>query len=141
VDHQCNRSSWSGYVRFPTDTAIHRRGRECGSAQKRDPTSDRPQLVDRLKEIFLSVGVPIGADRDAKSGVFSSDFSYLLQFWPGSRFGAGSHLSWRFTESGDAVSFDEPDGEGFRWRLRTLRDFLSSYARQAIPEMLAPDGS
>jgi hypothetical protein len=50
-------------------------------------------------------------------------------------------LPWRFTESGEPVSFDKPDGEGFQWRLRTLRDFLSSYARHPIPEMLAPDGS
>jgi hypothetical protein len=50
-------------------------------------------------------------------------------------------LPWRFTESGEPVSFDKPDGEGFQWRLRTLRDFLSSYARHPIPEMLALDGS
>jgi len=35
----------------------------CESAPKRDPTSDRPQLVDTLKEILLRVGsrsAPIG---------------------------------------------------------------------------------
>jgi hypothetical protein len=50
-------------------------------------------------------------------------------------------LPWRFAESGEPIPFDGPDGEGFRWRLRVLRDFLSSYARHPISEMLAPDGS
>jgi hypothetical protein len=39
------------------------------------------------------------------------------------------------------VSFDKPDHAGTTWRLRTLREFLSYYARHAIPEMLASDGS
>jgi hypothetical protein len=50
-------------------------------------------------------------------------------------------FSWRFAESGEPVPFDGPDDQGCQWRLRTLRDFLSSYARHPIPEMLAPDGS
>jgi hypothetical protein len=37
--------------------------------------------------------------------------------------------------------FDKPDAEGSEWHLRTLREFLSSYARHPIREMLAPDGS
>ena len=43
-----------------------------------DPTSDRPLLVDTLKEIF--VGCP---DVDPTLSIFYSDFSYLLQFWSG----------------------------------------------------------
>jgi hypothetical protein len=50
-------------------------------------------------------------------------------------------LRWRFAESGEPVSFNRSDSQGFVWRLRTLRDFLSDYARHPIPEMLAPDGS
>jgi hypothetical protein len=50
-------------------------------------------------------------------------------------------LCWRFAASGEPIPFGKPDSEGFEWRLRTLRDFLSSYARHPIPEMLAPDGS
>jgi hypothetical protein len=50
-------------------------------------------------------------------------------------------LLWRFAESGEPVSFNRADSQGFVWRLRTLRDFLSDYARHPIPEMLAPDGS
>jgi hypothetical protein len=50
-------------------------------------------------------------------------------------------LDWRFAESGEPVPFGAPDNEGFEWHLRTLRDFLSSYAHHPIPEMLAPDGS
>jgi hypothetical protein len=50
-------------------------------------------------------------------------------------------LSWRFAENGEPVPFDAPDGDGFRWGFRTVRDFLHSYARHPIPEMLAFDGS
>jgi hypothetical protein len=46
-----------------------------------------------------------------------------------------------FAESGEPVPLDKPDSEGFQWRLRTLHEFLSSYAHRPIPEMLAPDGS
>jgi hypothetical protein len=55
------------------------------------------------------------------------------QKWPG--------LSWRFADSGELVVFDAPDADGFAWRLRTLREFLTAYAHHPIPEMLAPDGS
>jgi hypothetical protein len=50
-------------------------------------------------------------------------------------------LQWRFADSGEAVPFDSPDASEITWRLRTIREFLTSYARHAIPEMLAPDGS
>ena len=61
----------------------------CGSAPKRDPTSDRPQLVDTLKEILFRVGRRSGY---LTFGVFAGDFSDLLLLWPGSRFGADSHV-------------------------------------------------
>jgi hypothetical protein len=32
-------------------------------------------------------------DRDPTSGVLADDFSDLLLFWPGSRFGADSHIT------------------------------------------------
>ena len=67
----------------------------CESGLKRDPTSDRPQLVDTLKEIFISGGVPIDADREPTPGVFSRDLSYLVQFRLGSRFGADSQADGR----------------------------------------------
>jgi hypothetical protein len=50
-------------------------------------------------------------------------------------------LDWHFAESGKPVPLNRPDAEGMRWRLVTLREFLSTYARHPIPEMLAPDGS
>jgi hypothetical protein len=50
-------------------------------------------------------------------------------------------LPWRVAESGEPVSFARLDSDGVRWRLRTLQDFLMSYARHPIPEMPAPDGS
>jgi hypothetical protein len=50
-------------------------------------------------------------------------------------------LPWRFAANGELVPFDKPDSAGTSWRLRTLHDFLSSYARHPIAEMLAPDGS
>ena len=62
----------------------------CESAPKRDSTSDRPQLLDTLKEFLFRVGprsAPIGTPT---SGVLADDFSDLLLFWPGSRFGADS---------------------------------------------------
>jgi hypothetical protein len=55
------------------------------------PPSDRPQLLDTLKEFLFRVGprsAPIGTPT---SGVLADDFSDLLLFWPGSRFGADSH--------------------------------------------------
>jgi hypothetical protein len=50
-------------------------------------------------------------------------------------------LEWRFAESGDRVLFDRPDAKGMRWQVRTIREFLSAYARHSVPQMLAPDGS
>src|SRR5262249_53039555 len=61
----------------------------CGSAPKRDPTSDRPQLLNTLKEILFRVGRRSGY---LPFGVFTGDFSDLLLLWPGSRFGADSHV-------------------------------------------------
>jgi hypothetical protein len=52
-----------------------------------------------------------------------------------------SALPWRFASSGDPLALDPLDREGVRWRLRTLRDLLQSYATHSIPEMLAPDGA
>jgi hypothetical protein len=55
----------------------------CESAPKRDPTSDRPQLLDTLKEFLFRVGsrsVPIGT---LTSGVLADDFSDLLCFGQG----------------------------------------------------------
>jgi len=63
----------------------------CESAPKRTPTSDRTQLLDTLKEFLFQVGsrsAPIGTPT---SDVLADDFSDLLLFWPGSRFGADSH--------------------------------------------------
>jgi hypothetical protein len=48
---------------------------------------------------------------------------------------------WRFAGSGEPLVLNRLDREGVRWRLRTLRDLLHSYATRAIPEMLAPDGA
>jgi hypothetical protein len=50
-------------------------------------------------------------------------------------------LDWQFAESGKPLPLARPDADGVRWRLVTLREFLSTYARHPIPEMLAPDGS
>jgi hypothetical protein len=52
-----------------------------------------------------------------------------------------ANLDWRFAESGKPVPLDRPDADGVRWRLVTFREFLSTYARHPIPEMLAPGGS
>jgi hypothetical protein len=50
-------------------------------------------------------------------------------------------LDWRFAETGERLSLGRPDTEGRSWRLLTLRERLSGYARHPIPEMLAFDGS
>jgi hypothetical protein len=50
-------------------------------------------------------------------------------------------LAWRFVGSGKPVPLNRADDGGVVWKLRTLRDLLSAYARHAIPEMLAPDGA
>ena len=62
----------------------------CESAPKRDPTSDRPQLVDTLKEIFVLGGVPMSADRDPHVWCVLRRFQLLAAVWPGSCFGADS---------------------------------------------------
>src|SRR6516165_123594 len=53
--------------------AVSRSG--CESALKRDSTSDRPQLLDTLKEILAWSGVPIGADQDPPRLMFSPTIS------------------------------------------------------------------
>jgi hypothetical protein len=50
-------------------------------------------------------------------------------------------LDWHFADTGKPVPLDRPDADDIRWRLVTLREFLSTYTRHPIPEMLAPDGS
>jgi hypothetical protein len=50
-------------------------------------------------------------------------------------------VSWRVLGTGKPVQLNRPDDEGAQWKLRTLRDLLSAYAKHAISEMLAPDGS
>jgi hypothetical protein len=50
-------------------------------------------------------------------------------------------LDWRFADSGERCTSGHPDSEGRRWRLVTLQERLSAYARHPIPEMLAFDGS
>ena len=70
-------------------------GAGCESAPKWDPTSDRPQLLDTLKEILFRVGSDRRRSGPPTSGVFADDFSDLLLFWPGSRFGADSHTGFR----------------------------------------------
>jgi hypothetical protein len=50
-------------------------------------------------------------------------------------------LDWRFAESGERLPLARPDTEGRRWKLVTLKERLTSYARNPIPEMLAFDGS
>ena len=62
---------------------------------KRDPSSDRLQLLGTLKKLLFRLGsrsAPIGTPT---SGVLAIDFSDLLLFWPGSRFGADSHAARR----------------------------------------------
>ena len=70
-----------------------------------DPTSDRPLLVDTLKEIF--VGCP---DVDPTPGIFYSDFSYLLQFWSGSRFGADLHTTSPWSPANESGRLCRPLG-------------------------------
>jgi hypothetical protein len=65
----------------------------CESAPKRDPTSDRPQLLDTLKEILFRVGSRSALIGTSTPGVLSGNFSRLLLFRPGSRFGADSQSS------------------------------------------------
>jgi hypothetical protein len=102
-----------------------------------------PAFVDEIKGLpglrpwnsFL-VATAIGqkpGDRERLTAVAIAPFERDHRSWLG--------LLWRFAESGEPVSFNRPDSQGFVWRLRTLRDFLSDYARHPIPEMLAPDGS
>jgi hypothetical protein len=71
--------------------------------------------------------------RDRQIAIAIAPFERDPEKWAG--------LDWRFVESGERVPFDDPDSEGFEWRLRTLCEFLSSYGRNPVPEMLAPDGS
>jgi hypothetical protein len=56
---------------------------ECESAPKRDPTSDRPQLLGTLKEILFRVGSRSAPIRTPTSGVLSGEISDLLLFGRG----------------------------------------------------------
>jgi hypothetical protein len=85
--------------------------------------------------LFLAATV-IGrksGERERRTAVAMAPFEPDPEKW--------AALPWRFAESGEPVPLDRLDSGGVRWRLRTLQDFLTSYARHAIPEMLAPDGS
>jgi hypothetical protein len=68
-------------------------------------------------------------EREPQTAIVIAPFERDPEIW--------GTLSWRFAETGEPVAFDGPS----RWRLRTLREFLESYSRHAIPEMLALDGS
>jgi len=50
-------------------------------------------------------------------------------------------LIWCFADTGEPVPLGAVGAAGFRWRLRTIQDFLTNYARHSIPEMLAHDGT
>jgi hypothetical protein len=65
-------------------------GSRCESAPKRDPTSDRPQLLDLSSRFCFRRGPDRRRSGPRTSGVFADDFIDLLLFWPGSRFGADS---------------------------------------------------
>jgi hypothetical protein len=71
-------------------------------------------------------------EREARIEVVVAPFERDPQKW--------SALPWRFAGRGEPLTLDLLDREGVRWRLRTLRDLLHSYATRSIPEMLAPDG-
>jgi hypothetical protein len=72
-------------------------------------------------------------EREPRTEVVIAPFELEPERW--------AALSWRFANSGEPVLLDRLDVEGVQWRLRTLRDLLSSYVTHAIPEMLAPDGT
>jgi hypothetical protein len=80
----------------------------------------------------IAIGRKPGASKP-RTAIIVAPFEPNPNRWPA--------LSWRFAESGEPAVFERPDAEGVQWRIRTLRDLLSSYVRHAIPEMLAPDGS
>ena len=85
---------------------------------------------------FFLVAIAIGhnpSDPAPKTALVVAPFERDPEKW--------AALDWRFGESGKPVPLDRPDSEGVRWRLRTLKDFLSDYVQNPIPEMLAPDGS
>jgi hypothetical protein len=65
--------------------------------------------------------------------VVVAPFDHDPKTWP--------FLDWRVADTGERLPLGRPDAEGRRWRLMTLRQRLSGYARHPIPEMLAPDGS
>jgi hypothetical protein len=72
-------------------------------------------------------------DREPSSALVVAAFEEDPERW--------ATLDWRFAEGGKPVPLNRPDADGVRWRLVTLREFLSTYTRHPIPEMLAPDGS
>jgi hypothetical protein len=115
-----------------------------GGSPQGDPEVDRkaPQSSRRKSEqlrrlrpwsLFL-VATAIGraADRSLSSLVVAPFERDPLKW---------ASLPWRFAENGEPASFGRPDRAGTTWRLRSLHDFLSRYARHSIPEMLASDGS
>jgi len=59
-------------------------------ARSLSPRLTRPQTraVDTWGRFLFRVGSRSAPIETPTSGVFSGDFSYLLQFWPGSQFGA-----------------------------------------------------
>jgi hypothetical protein len=82
------------------------------------------------------VGTALGrkpSEREPRTAVVVAPFEPDPERW--------ADVPWRFADSGEPVQFGGADSNEIKWRLRTLREFLESYARHSIPEMLAPDGS
>src|SRR5205823_13042151 len=72
----------------------------CEPASNRDPVRFRSSSLIGV-EYDCRSRVPIGADWDpSHSGVFSGYFSWLRQYWLGSRFGADSQGASRSNPAG-----------------------------------------
>jgi hypothetical protein len=111
------------------------RGSPTGEYEAPRPSKRKADRVRRLRpwnSFLVATAIGQAEDRDLTSLVVAP-FELDPTKW--------ATLSWRFAENGEPVPLKHPDCAGTRWRLRTLRDFLSGYARHPIPEMLAPDGS
>jgi hypothetical protein len=67
-------------------------GGECESAPKRDPTRIGLNSLIYRRKIYFGWGPDRRRSGPPTSSVFPDDFSDLLQFWPGSRFGANSQI-------------------------------------------------